>query len=142
MHQEMDDAEQNEPEDEEMPNQLKEDEPVNEDDVDKKTSEMVNQSKKSRKKGEENGTEGAESKVEGISISISMLYCGVTLKCFAVEGEISLTATVKRGPEGNYVTQHELALAQDATVSMETIEQLRLSLQERLSTWSSQPVSL
>lgn len=53
-----------------------------------------------------------------------------------------MTATVKRGPEGNYVTQHELALAQDTPVSMETIEQLRHSLQERLSTWSSQPVSL
>merc|ERR1712071_120593 len=54
-----------------------------------------------------------------------------------VEGENVTTLNVARGPETTYVTQTELVLPSDKTVSMETVEQLRYDLEQRLSTFST-----
>ena len=52
------------------------------------------------------------------------------------------TLNVARGPETTYVTQTELVLPSDKTVSMETVEQLRYDLEQRLSTFSTARVNL
>lgn len=53
-----------------------------------------------------------------------------------MEGETVATLNVARGPETTYVTQSELVLANDRVVSMETVEELRYDLEQRLSTFS------
>lgn len=91
MHQEMDDAEKKDLEDDdEMVNQLKEEEPMDSDDVEKKTAEMVNQSKKSRKKGEQDGQDGgqAESKVEGM-FCVVFFSNRIKFSCFQQSKEMS-----------------------------------------------------
>lgn len=54
-----------------------------------------------------------------------------------VEGEIVPTLTAQRGPESSFMTQPELMALPESVVSMETVEELRCDLEQRLATWST-----
>lgn len=52
-----------------------------------------------------------------------------------IEGETALTLTVVRGNESTFVTRPDLLTSTAPFVSMETVEQLRNDLEQRLATW-------
>lgn len=101
----------------------------------------------SKKKGRKRGEAGAmdEDAEENPVESKSTLHMSIQppilifLVCL-VEGEKVLTMTVQRGPESSYVTQTDLMLPPESIVSMETVEQLRCDLEQRLATWSTSQV--
>ena len=52
-----------------------------------------------------------------------------------IEGETALTLTAARGNESTFVTRPDLLNSTAPFVSMETVEQLRSDLEQRLATW-------
>lgn len=71
--------------------------------------------------------------------SVSVTYVFLFIKS-QVEGEIVPTLTAQRGPESSFMTQPELMLLPESVVSMETVEELRCDLEQRLATWSTAQV--
>lgn len=126
---------------------MKEDEPEDppQDAEELKAEVMPKSTRKSRKRGDPQGMEKGteETPMEGKSTLRKRRSCCMPESsfCCLVEGDVTLTMSVSRGPESTFVTQTDLVPLHETAVPMETVEQLRNDLEQRLSTWSTTHVS-